>query len=212
VNVAVLVQELVDAGATPQVIAIAVRAIEAAAADADAMRAVNAKRQARFRSRYNNVTRNVIITANSPPKKEPFPPTPPLQEKTTPHDGNADAFPVNGHAVDLLGLVKPKDENKDSLKAFGEAWNKLAASFSLPQIDEIKPGSRRERQALARLREMSHHDELIARIRGSPYLRGEVNGFRCSFDWVVNAANFQKIMEGNYESRKEPQRYAHRSH
>ena len=43
---------------------------------------------------------------------------------------------------------------------------------------------------------------LLARVRGSPYLRGEVNGFRCTFDWIVNASNYQKIMEGNYEDRK----------
>ena len=43
---------------------------------------------------------------------------------------------------------------------------------------------------------------LMTRIRGSPYLRGEVNGFRVSFDWIVNPSNYQKIMEGNYENRK----------
>ena len=42
----------------------------------------------------------------------------------------------------------------------------------------------------------------MARIRGSPYLRGEVNGFRVTFDWIINASNFQKILEGNYEVRK----------
>jgi uncharacterized protein YdaU (DUF1376 family) len=110
---------------------------------------------------------------------------------------------VNGQPVDLLGLVKPKDENKGALKAFGEAWNELASSFRLPTIDEIKPGSTRERRALARLREIPDTQALMARIRGSPYLRGEVNGFRCTFDWIVNPSNFQKIMEGNYEDRKE---------
>jgi uncharacterized protein YdaU (DUF1376 family) len=126
-------------------------------------------------------------------------------------DTDSKIIEANASIVDepLLALADPvpigksKDEVKAPLMAFGEAWNELASSFRLPTIDEIKPGSTRERHALARLREMPEGvPALMARIRGSPYLRGEVNGFRCTFDWIVNASNFQKIMEGNYEDRK----------
>lgn len=115
---------------------------------------------------------------------------------------DADASLVN-ETVDLA-LSAEKRALRERLQAFGEAWNVLAASLRMPSIDEIKAGSTRERHALARLREMPDDgvSDLMARIRGSPYLRGEVNGFRCTFDWIINAANYQKIMEGNYEDRK----------
>jgi len=100
------------------------------------------------------------------------------------------------------------EELRQALRSLGEQWNALAASFRLPEIEEIKPGSTRERQALARLREAPDcASTLMSRIRGSPYLRGEVNGFRCSFDWIIKPTNFQKIMEGNYEDRKEKRSY-----
>jgi uncharacterized protein YdaU (DUF1376 family) len=119
---------------------------------------------------------------------------------------DSSAAPENG-APDLLEKIeKPKNaEAKRALKAFGEAWNDLAATFSLPAIDSIKAGSARERSALRTLRDLEPDDgpdALLARIRGSPYLRGEVNGFRASFDWICNPTNFQKIMDGNYEDRE----------
>ena len=36
-------------------------------------------------------------------------------------------------------------------------------------------------------------------IRGSPFLMGQkTDGFRASFDWIINKSNFVKIIEGNY--------------
>jgi hypothetical protein len=117
----------------------------------------------------------------------------------------ADASLVDGQAADPGPVVieKPK-KDREALRLFGEAWNQLAAALDFPAIEEIEAGSTRERHALARLRKMPPNgvQALMARIRGSPYLRGEVNGFRVSFDWIVNASNYQKIMEGNYEDRK----------
>lgn len=115
----------------------------------------------------------------------------------------ADATIV-GEGADASVAFEKAKKNNEALKAFGEEWNQLAAALSLPSIEEIKPGSTRERQALARLREMPPDgvQGLMTRIRGSPYLRGEVNGFRVSFDWIVKPSNYQKIMEGNYEVRK----------
>lgn len=118
----------------------------------------------------------------------------------------ADASLVNS-TVDGCEIKSSGNEKKralrEALQSFGEQWNELAAGCRLKTIDEIKSGSPRERRALARLREMPDGGAaLLAHIRGSPYLLGEVNGFMCTFDWIINPSNFQKIMEGNYENRK----------
>ncbi len=94
---------------------------------------------------------------------------------------------------------------------FAERWNVFAGSLALPQIDEIKPGSPREKSALARLREGCDFDVIFAKIRGSPYLRGEVNGFRCTFDFITNPTNYLKILEGNYDENRRQKSNGNRS-
>ncbi len=101
-----------------------------------------------------------------------------------------------------IALCDAQSDVTERLRAFGEAWNVLAGQFKLPQIDEIKSGSMRERHALARLRDLESPDDLLNHVRGSPYLRGEINGFRATFDWIINVSNCQKIMDGNYEDRE----------
>ena len=48
-------------------------------------------------------------------------------------------------------------------------------------------------------------DLLTARIRGSPWLRGDKD-FGLTFDWLTNPTNYQKIVEGNYENRQAQRR------
>jgi hypothetical protein len=101
---------------------------------------------------------------------------------------------------------KSKQEANAKLQSFGEAWNVCAARCRLPQIDEIKAGSARERAAVARLEELhGDFDPLIAKVAASEFLRGENgHGFHATFDWIIKPSNFQKIMENNYENRKKP--------
>lgn len=111
---------------------------------------------------------------------------------------------------DLFGGKEEKHVNGKQLVFIGEQWNALAGTLRLPSIDQIKSGSTRERHALARLREMADEfpsveqgvSALMTKVRESAYLRGEINSFRCTFDWILCPSNFTKIMEGNYENRK----------
>ena len=110
-------------------------------------------------------------------------------------------------SAEKIDRAKAKaDARRIELKSFGEAWNDIAADHRLPEIESIDSGSTRERQALATLKWLRDHDSdpqaFFAKIRAGPYLLGEVNGFRASFDWVCKAANRQKIMDGNYENRE----------
>jgi hypothetical protein len=220
VILATLIRQMTEAGAPPEAIAIAVAAIEGVRAEINAIqeadearlaasRKYERERKAKWRLSQGHDGDNgpgdmTGLSRDTPPKKEVSPATPPLLEKTPPQLTVADATVVD-ELVDV-GRVAFEKVKKDTeaLRSFGEQWNALAAAFKFPAIEEIKTGSTRERHALARLREMGPDgvQGLMTRIRGSPYLRGEVNGFRVTFDWIINASNFQKIMEGNYEVRK----------
>jgi len=145
--------------------------VAAVFASLEAARTKNAARQARFRLKsVSNVTRNVT-------------------EKTS----------------KSLKRLKSRDSNvtrnvtdREELRKLGERWNAFAGPLHLPQIEEIKAGSARERAALARIREGCDFERAFTMICSSPLLKGEVNGFRCTFDWMVNPTNYQKIVEGSY--------------
>lgn len=90
---------------------------------------------------------------------------------------------------------------------FFEQWNQLAAQFpALPAIATM-PGHRRS-ALLARLDENGAAtiadarriiDTLIERVRGSPFLCGEVKAWAAGPDWVLGPKNFPKTMERRNE-------------
>jgi hypothetical protein len=116
----------------------------------------------------------------------------------------------NGHSIDATASIKPKRQKSsaeiEALSSIGQIWNELASILHLPQIDEIK--GKREANTLARMKDLvliygfsdaiAGFRELCNKIRGSPFLRGEVTSWRCNFDFVVTSSSFMKIMDGNY--------------
>lgn len=98
------------------------------------------------------------------------------------------------------------EKRQTVLRSLGERWNNFAGELRLPQIEEIKTGSPRERAALARVRDGCDFDRVFAKIRSSPFLRGEKGSTPASFDWITNPTNYQKIIEGNYDEVRQAQR------
>jgi hypothetical protein len=125
----------------------------------------------------------------------------------------AELFPV-------VKIDKPKAEiakRREELKAFAETFNEIAAANRLPTIDFIAPGSTRERHALSTLKWLREIYEVgpesfYAKVRESPYLLGQVNGFKITFDWMCGAENRQKIWDGNYEARQQKTGLGSQSH
>lgn len=80
-----------------------------------------------------------------------------------------------------------------------DEWNKLAVNLGKPRVRDLTP----ERRSLlkARIAQYSLEDFLavFGKIDGSPFLRGDKDWGGCTFDWVFKKANFQKILEGNYD-------------
>ncbi len=97
-------------------------------------------------------------------------------------------------------------EARAQMREFAEQWNGLAAELHLPQIEEIKAGSPREKSALARLRDGTNFERVFAKIRGSPFLRGEKGRSPATFDWITNPTNVIKILEGNYDENRQARR------
>lgn len=96
-------------------------------------------------------------------------------------------------------VAQVEDSKNISLENITEAWNELAKSISRPQIKSLTPSRRQLLKARIAQYELSDFINVLAKIRGSPFLRGDNSWKGCTFDWVFKAGNFQKILEGNYD-------------
>lgn len=117
---------------------------------------------------------NVSVT---PPETEPDTETEPEEE---------DSCPSNDEPA-----LKPEH--------IFERWNETAATLSKPRVRDLTP---ERRQLLkARIAQYALDDFLtvFGKIEGSAFLRGDTGWRGCAFDWVFKKANFQKILEGNYD-------------
>ena len=118
---------------------------------------------------------------------------------------------VNADVVDPIVLERDrqkKTEERAKLHVLGNDWNLLASECGLPQIEEIQPNSSREKHALARIREGRDFPRAFTKIRGSPWLKGQKGNSPCTFDWLINPTNFQKIIEGNYDEVRKAAGYS----
>ena len=145
-------------------------------------RNANAERQARYRERKRNVTRNVTDNALPPPDKE-IPPKPPkeINPPISPTVSNETAPPL-------------------SVDEVLEGWNELANAHGLSPIRKLTEQRRRKVLAQAKRFSVPDWQAVFARISQSPFLKGENNrGWRCDFDFILSESNFVKILEGKYD-------------
>jgi hypothetical protein len=94
--------------------------------------------------------------------------------------------------------VSDSDEVRLNPKHVVDFWNETASVLGKPKVRDLTP----ERRQLLKAR-MSQYsiDDFVTvfdNIKTSPFLRGDGGWRGCTFDWVFKKANFQKILEGNY--------------
>ncbi len=101
----------------------------------------------------------------------------------------------------VLKLVSPDDDLRLKPEHVVETWNATAKTIGRPCVRDLTPT---RRQALkARIAQYSIDDFIVVfgKVRDSPFLRGDTGWTGCSFDWIIKKANFQKIIEGNYDGQ-----------
>lgn len=92
---------------------------------------------------------------------------------------------------------------------FLNKWNELGGN--IPSIKFIRKDSTRYRHLKARVEEYGEDTvlEMIDKVSESDFLKGNATDWTATFDWAINASNFLKIIEGNYDN-KQPRSQAQR--
>lgn len=112
----------------------------------------------------------------------------PLAQNDTPHN---------------LGIYNLGNEQDISPPCVFLAYNKIAERVGWPKVQ--KHDKARERAAAARIKDcggFGNWRQCLERAAQSDFLAGRATGTTpASFDWINKAANFAKIMEGNYDNR-----------
>ena len=100
-------------------------------------------------------------------------------------------------------IYNNKTNNKINIPVdwFVEKWNNVFKNEVVPSIMSIK-GNR-----LTHLKkrwidnpDKQHFEEYFDKIKQSDFLSGRNSEWKCSFDWVMNPTNMQKILENNYNN------------
>lgn len=181
-----LLSRLIEAGTPADLVAeVAMTLARAQIAEEaiEARRARDRGRQQEKREKDRHVTSRDIadVTAPIDPQKE-IPPHPHKKNNTNPPSlAGGPPLPVQ-QAVDC--------------------WNELAGEIALPRISKLT--EKRRKLIRARLAEhgLDGWQNVLARIRGSPFLRGENGrGWIVDFDFAAGEAGFLKIIEGKYDGR-----------
>lgn len=81
---------------------------------------------------------------------------------------------------------------------FVESWNDLAKRIGKPCIRDLTPERRTRVRARIAGYTLEDFRTVLGNVDRSPFLRGDMKWSGCTFDWITKKANFQKVLEGNY--------------
>lgn len=100
----------------------------------------------------------------------------------------------NSTAIAVVDLPIDDDERLKPEHVV-EHWNELASKIGKPAVRNLTP--ERRQTVRARIAQYSIDDfvTVFGNVQASAFLR---DAKACGFDWTMKKANFQKVLEGNY--------------
>ena len=112
--------------------------------------------------------------------------------------------PITNNQQEILSYESmPETPVSDTGESFNpkdvvEVWNETAVKLGKPKVRDLTPERRNLLKARMAQYTIDDFITVFSSIERSPFLRGDTGWRGCTFDWVFKKANFQKILEGNY--------------
>lgn len=181
--------------------------------------AIGAIRKYEFGGRHFGAIRNFRRFQKPKTPNDIHPATPQILAFVGLAGAEPEAFPPNGETFPPKGEITPQMEDgggkrEEELEAkassgsgdpealkpehFVEAWNDLADRLAKPKVRDITPERRVRLKARIAGYSLDDFRTVLGNVERSPFLRGDRQWRGCTFDWLTKKANFQKILEGNY--------------
>lgn len=114
----------------------------------------------------------------------------------------------DNNAIDKIRIDKNRIEDKtlvdkNEIDFFIDNFKSICKSLPQPRSISLT----RKKLIKTRMSEYSKEEilEVLRNVENSNYLTGKVNGWKASFDWILNVTNFIKVLEGNYNNNKTQQ-------
>lgn len=109
--------------------------------------------------------------------------------------------------VTRLDIDKDIDKEEDTC-ASGDAlkpehiferWNEVAGHIGRPKVLKLSPSRRQLLKGRISQHPLPDFITVFNKVLGSAFLRGDQKWAGVTFDWLFKSANFQKVLEGNYD-------------
>lgn len=119
-------------------------------------------------------------------------------------EGNANQEPITNNQEPINTHVTGKPDDNCPHEEIIKIYHAV-----LPELPSVKIwNDKRQKLLKARWREDEKRQNLdwwtkfFRYVSKSDFLMGRANGFQASLEWLINSSNFVKVVEGNYENRK----------
>ena len=109
------------------------------------------------------------------------------------------------HDTDIDIEIEEKEEERRiriDYTAVAELFNRLCPSF--PEIRSMSDARKKAIKARLNNYTMEDFEELFKKAEASDFLKGKNgNNWSATFDWLIKDANMAKVLDGNYDNRKQ---------
>ena len=96
------------------------------------------------------------------------------------------------------------DEPALSVEEVFDGFRSLMRDLALPVPRDLTPSRRQLIGFRIKQYPLNDFQTVFAKCRDSPFLRGDMGRTPLTFDWLFKKANFQKVLEGNYDGQAQP--------